>query len=245
MVAAEHEARPKVEKRGTFWHPRRPFTVLFFCLLAATLVRPLVAYHRVGHAVFGAIMVFFFLAAIRVLCHTSLERWAACLLGGTWLVARILEFFGNASSAPVGVVSRVAEIAFLGLIVTLLVAAILRKHTVTLDNILGAFAGYLLIALIFGIAFSLVELTLPGSFHVHEALQVEFDSPARRDWVLNYFSCTTLMTVGYGDITPVRPAARTLAMIEAMTGQIYLAVLVAVLVGISVSQGFLHRHDTK
>jgi hypothetical protein len=244
-VAAEHDARLTPENRGMLWRPRRPFTVLFCCLLAATLVRPLVAYHDVGHVVFASVMLVFFLAAIRVLCHTAWQRWAACVLGVTWLAARIPELLQKASGGPLEVVGRVAEIAFLGLIVTLLIAAILRKHTVTLDNILGAFAGYLLIALIWGIAYSLVELAHAGSFHVHDALQAEFQSPARRDWLLNYFSCSTLMTVGYGDITPVHPTARTLAMIEAMTGQIYLAVLVAVLVGIRVSQHFVHHHEPK
>ncbi len=244
-MAAEHEAQVKLEKPEGALHRRRPFTLLFCCLLAATLVRPLVAYHQVGHVIFAAIMLVFFLAALRVLCHKTWQRAAACLLGVIWLAARIPEVFEWAPSEHLKVVGRLAEMAFLGLIVTLLIAAILRKHTVTLDNILGAFAGYLLIALIWGIAYSLVELAEPGSFHVHEALQSEFQSPARRDWVLNYFSCTTLMTVGYGDITPVHPMARTLAMIEAMMGQIYLAVLVAVLVGIRVSQHFMHHHEAK
>lgn len=162
------------------WRPRRPFTVLFCCLLAATLVRPLVAYHDVGHVVFASVMLVFFLAAIRVLCHTAWQRWAACVLGLAWIAARIPELLQKASDGPLQVVGRLAEIAFLGLIVTLLIAAILRKHTVTLDNILGAFAGYLLIALIWGIAYSLVELAHAGSFHVHDALQAEFQSPAQR-----------------------------------------------------------------
>jgi hypothetical protein len=227
------------------WRPQRPFTVLFCCLLAATLVRPLVAYQHVGHVVFATVMLAFFLAAIRALCHRPWQRWTACLLGATWLGMRLPELLEKAPGGPLEVVGRVAEIAFLGLIVTLLIAAILRKRTVTLDSILGAFAGYLLIALIWGIAYSLVELTHPGSFHVQDALQAEFESATRRDWLLNYFSCSTLMTVGYGDITPVHPIARTLAMIEAMTGQIYLAVLVAVLVGVRVSQHFVHHHEPK
>jgi hypothetical protein len=233
------------ENRGQRLHHRRPFTALFVCLLAAIIARPLVAYHDLGHAIFAALMVVFFVAAIRVLCHTTWRRWGACLVGITWLAARIPQVLGQPSYLPLQVVGSVAEMGFLGLIVTLLIAAILHKHTVTLDNIFGAFAGYMLIALIWGTAYSLVELAHPGSFHVHDALKAEFQSPTRRDWLLNYFSCSTLMTVGFGDITPVQPAARTLAMIEAMTGQLYLAVLVAVLVGIRVSQGFMHRHDTK
>jgi len=225
--------------------PGRPFTTLFVCLLAATLVRPLLAYNQVGHVIFATAMIMFFVAAIGVLCRSRRERWAAVVLGLLSLGARIPELFLVNVSARVDVVGRVAEIAFLSLIVTILVAAILRKHTVTLDNILGAFAGYLLIALIFGIAYSLIEQNQPGSFRVHDALQSEFASAAERDWVLNYFSCCTLMTVGYGDVTPVHAAARTLAVLEAMTGQLYLAVLVAVLVGIRVAQGFMREPDAE
>jgi hypothetical protein len=221
--------------------PRRPFTAIFACLLTAVILRPLLANSQIGHVAFAAVMVLFFVAAIRILCRNWADRAAALVLGLTWFATRLPELFLRTPSMPIQVVGHVAEIAFLSLIVTLLVAAILHKHTVTLDNILGAFAGYLLIALIWGIAYSLIEMASPGSFRVHDALESEFKSPARRDWVLNYFSCCTLMTVGYGDVTPVHAAARTLAVLEAMTGQLYLAVLVAVLVGIRVSQGFI-RH---
>jgi len=50
------------------------------------------------------------------------------------------------------------------------------------------------------------------------------------------FSFITLATVGYGDVTPATPLARTLAWTEAVTGQLYLAILVAGLVGFKVTQ---------
>jgi hypothetical protein len=225
--------------------PGRPFTTLFVCLLVAIVVRPLLAYNQVGHVMFATAMLVFFVAAIGVLCRNRRERWAALACGLVWLGARLPGLFLGHPSLRIEVLGRVAEILFLSLIVTLLIAAVLRKPTVTLDNILGAFAGYLLIALIWGIAYSLVEMREPGSFRVNDALQTEWASTAERDWLLNYFSCCTLMTVGYGDVTPVHAAARTLAVLEAMTGQLYLAVLVAVLVGIRVAQGFLREPDTE
>ncbi len=223
--------------------PGRPFTALFLCLLAAVIARPLMAYNRVGHVVFAALMLLFFVAAIRVLGRSRWQRWAALVLGITWLGIRLPESFPGHPDPWIEAAGRLAEIAFLSLIVTLLLTAILRKGTVTLDNILGAFAGYLLIALIWGIGYSLVELFAPGAFHVQDRLQADFASETNRDWVLNYFSCCTLMTVGYGDVTPVHPAARTLAVLEAMTGQLYLAVLVAVLVGMRVAQNFMQERD--
>jgi DNA-binding transcriptional LysR family regulator len=54
--------------------------------------------------------------------------------------------------------------------------------------------------------------------------------------VLTYFSFVTLATVGYGDISPVSPATRTLACMEAITGQFYLAVIVAGLVSVLVAK---------
>ena len=52
-----------------------------------------------------------------------------------------------------------------------------------------------------------------------------------------YFSFITLSTVGYGDITPMSHVARTLAMTEAMTGTLYIAVLISRLVALYTSQG--------
>jgi hypothetical protein len=228
---------------GMLARPGRPFTTLFVCLLVAIVVRPLLANTPAGRVIFVTAMIAFFIVALSILCRSRRQRWLAVAVGLVWLGARIPEQFLRDPSVQSEVIGRVAEIAFLSLIVTLLVAAVLRKQTVTLDNILGAFTGYLLLAVIWGIAYSLIELHDPGSFHINEGLASEWRSITQRDWVLNYFSCCTLMTVGYGDVTPVHPAARTLAVLEAMTGQLYLAVLVAVLVGVRVAQGFIREPD--
>jgi hypothetical protein len=56
-----------------------------------------------------------------------------------------------------------------------------------------------------------------------------------------YFSFATLTTLGYGDIVPVSAIARTLATLEAITGQLYLAVLVARLVGLHIAESLEHK----
>jgi len=65
---------------------------------------------------------------------------------------------------------------------------------------------------------------------------------ARNDYIdrllqLRYFSFTTLTTVGYGDIVPRSPAARTMAVLEAVMGQFYLVALVGRLVGLHIVHG--------
>ena len=103
----------------------------------------------------------------------------------------------------------------------------------TAHRIQGAVAGYLLLSVIFAIAYSLVETIQPGSFQMSYCSRI---SACGR--VMNrafyYFSVVTLTTTGYGDITAVNPFARTLVMMEALIGQLYTAILIARLVSLHV-----------
>ena len=93
----------------------------------------------------------------------------------------------------------------------------------TLHRVQGAVAAYLLLGLVWGYAYQLVAALAPGAFANAVA------TPGQ-DHNLIYFSFVTLTTVGYGDVTPVHPAARSLALMEALTGQLYPAILLARLV---------------
>jgi Ion channel len=119
------------------------------------------------------------------------------------------------------------------LLSTLLIVVILLKQVfaagpVTSSRIQGAVAVYLSFGIAWAHAFHITSVLNPDSFSTttHELSNVA-------DWV--YFSFITLTTVGYGDIVPVKPIARSLATSEAFTGQLYLAVLLAHLVSMRVS----------
>jgi hypothetical protein len=104
------------------------------------------------------------------------------------------------------------------------------------DAILGAVCGYLLLGIIWSLVYSALETASPGSFGASPSADVDV-VPMRLDrGTLSYYSFITLATVGYGDVTPATPLARTLAWMEAITGQFYLAVLVAGLVGFKITQ---------
>ena len=82
-----------------------------------------------------------------------------------------------------------------------------------------------------------MELGWPGSLDLGSFAQEYADGSVRSHGAYSaYFSFVTLSTLGYGDITPVSPAARMLATSEAVIGQMYIAVLIARLVGIHISQ---------
>lgn len=104
------------------------------------------------------------------------------------------------------------------------------------DAIFGTVCGYLLLGIIWGLMYSAVETASPGSFAMPSSGSVEGVPVPLDRGALSYFSFVTLATVGYGDVTPTTPLTRTLAWMEAITGQFYLAILVAGLVGFKVTQ---------
>ncbi len=126
-------------------------------------------------------------------------------------------------------VTLAAAIVFVAFVIVHLLAYILRAAWVNAQVLCAAIAGYLLMALLWALAYTLVARLVPNSF----AFTAQAD-PHRSmaGFEAVYFSFVTLSTVGYGDIIPVSNAARTLAMVEATTGVFYVAVLIAHLVSL-------------
>jgi Ion channel len=106
---------------------------------------------------------------------------------------------------------------------------VFRPGAITLHRVLGAIAAYLLIGLMWSYGYFLADMLIPGSIHPTMTTQ-EIVSPMAR---YVYFSFTTLTTLGYGDIVPLHPIARTLAVCEALIGQLYPAVFIAGLLGVA------------
>ncbi len=103
---------------------------------------------------------------------------------------------------------------------------VLVVQHVDVETILGALCVYLLVALVFSHVFALIYHLNPDAFRF--AAERDGEAP----WL--YYSMVTLTTLGYGDIAPMSAAARMLSVLEAAMGQLYLAVLVARVVGLHV-----------
>ncbi len=144
----------------------------------------------------------------------------------------VLELSGLVTLRPFVFGVTTVFLAFLTLVVLI---TVFRDEAVTADTIVGAVCAYFLIGTTWGVAYALLVTLSPGAFSVSPSLQraVEWSVPsASLQPLLQYYSFTTLATIGYGDITPLTPEARTISVIEGMTGQLYLAVLIARLVGL-------------
>jgi voltage-gated potassium channel Kch len=116
--------------------------------------------------------------------------------------------------------------AFLLYTILIILGFIFRESEVTIDIIFAAIVVYLLMGVMWGFFYSGFEVLSPGS------VSSTHSSPGTYAFEFVYFSFVTLTTLGYGDVTPLSAAAKSFAILEAIIGQMYIAVLIARLVGI-------------
>lgn len=120
-------------------------------------------------------------------------------------------------------------LVFVGFVIANILRFILRASRVDAEVVCAGISIYLLIGLLWSLAYKLLGIVSPGAFLITSADHAEqtmtsFDS--------FYFSFSTISSVGYGDITPVTKVARMLAVMEAVTGILYVAVLISRLVSL-------------
>jgi hypothetical protein len=118
-----------------------------------------------------------------------------------------------------------------GFLLAVLIVQVFGAGPVTFHRIRGAIVVYLLLGGVWSFIYYITALTIPGSFHWLDGLPP--GNPATLQRTLTYFSYTTLTTTGFGDITPIHPLTRTLAMFEALAGQLYLVITLARLVSLA------------
>jgi hypothetical protein len=129
-------------------------------------------------------------------------------------------------------------ILFFFYVVTVFLAFLFKEDEVTADVIMAAVCGYVFIGLMWAFAFAVLENLQPGSFRLVEGGREDIRN-------FTYYSFVTQTTLGYGDITPLTAPARSLSLLEAIIGQLYLAVLIARLVGIQISQSSRQESSQK
>lgn len=152
----------------------------------------------------------------------GIYRWSHIIAAfiGTSIVLQLLQFEVNLFR----LISFLLSFAYFSLIAFLLLKQIVTTINITTQTIIGAFSGYILLGILGYFLFALIEIISPGSFSIGELTWEENKH-------LFYFSFITLTTIGYGDISPVSPLAQRTAVLLGLTGQFYLTVVIAFLVG--------------
>lgn len=211
------ESSSRFESAGLPSHPVRVaqllvVTVAYIALLPAAEIWPLLV--RIAEVAM--------IAAAVVVCGTG--RRQALIAVAVGLPAAVLVWVG-----PLGGLDLTRGTGFvlksvlLIYVLVLMLTRIFRTRVVTLETVGLAICSYLMTAVVWSTAYVAVELIWPGSFSCF----AQGVRPAGWEGELVYFSFITMATVGYGDITPVAPVARSLAMLQAVTGTMFLAVVIA------------------
>lgn len=135
----------------------------------------------------------------------------------------VLSLFQKDSDA-LTYLSFILVTAFFVVITIALVTHVAGSEKVSGATLLCAVNSYLLIGLTLSMLFIILDLVAPGSFG-------QIDTEGNRTSVFIYYGFVTLTTLGYGDISPVTPLARSIATFTALFGQLYLVIIMAFLIG--------------
>ena len=174
-----------------------------------------------------------FLAAIYVVASTR----SHFIIGMVLMLPTLILIWGIkiVHIERLEMVTLAGSAIFFSYICTLILVDIFRTRMVTVNIIAAGISVYLFFGNICGFLYAIIGHVDPNAFRIPEATAAYLGEDILGLSSAMYFSFVTLTTLGYGDITPINNAARSLAFLEAAMGQIYLTVLIASLVGVHIS----------
>jgi hypothetical protein len=195
--------------------------------VAGVLLYPFMEGRQVGRAlfsVFGILILGLVLLAVR---RTSALTWVGVLLGVPATVLLLIQAVtGSDTLLPY---SSALEAVLYFYAAGALIVYMLADHEITRDELYAVGATFTLVAWAFAYTYTVCQAIEPGSF------AAATDPGGQRTWMeLLFLSFTNLTSTGLSDITPVKPFARGLVMLEQLGGLAYVAMLVSRLVGLTV-----------
>lgn len=225
-------------------------SALLAAIIAAFATRPVIGNNRLTLIIFSLMILALLVLGLYNIQVDELvgeerklvaERRRRNIIG--WILAaaataeRLAMFFS--SNHQLGIIGSVSWLLFVAFITWNELRAVLRQREVTSETISMSVSVYLLLGLTWGFLYSLIYMLEPHAFSFAATDVLTTGLPIGKQEpvfpVLIYFSLVTLTTIGYGDISPLTMKARYAAVAEGITGQFYLAILVARLVGMQMS----------
>jgi len=217
-----------------FHHSPHRFLYLLISLVGFITLVPLLEGLGQRGLIFNIFYSTILLSAAYAVSESPGYFFLALVLAGPALVLGWINNFLGIPWLEFG--AHVLTVFFLMLVAMLIISHVLKTEKVTPEKIFGALSVYLLLGVIWAFLYLVVDFLAPGSFRYGQ-------DRALTDAEMVYYSFVTLTTLGYGDIVPVAPSVRALATLEAITGQLYLTVLVARLVGLQITHSSQRRSE--
>ncbi len=195
---------------------------LFLIALGAFLFLPSLLGQADSDLLYDILFVLFIISSLFLISADSKKvRMFTLAIGIIGITAELFHYFIRPLSDSFQVIFMLIIFIYFIALFSELIGQIFRAELITLNVVLGAFSGYIMIGIIGFFVFRIIFLLEPASFAISES--------ASRD--LLYFSFITLTTIGYGDISPVTEASRNFAIILGLVGQFYNTVIIAIIIG--------------
>jgi hypothetical protein len=215
--------------------PNNRFRILLAFLILMLLVSPFFEEQRFAIGMIRVLMSLALVAAVYGISQRRRDLVIGGIVAAPSVIGRWLP--GYNTSLPVFVAVTAATTLFLAFVAYLIISEVARQRTVTFDTIFGAGCGYLLIGAICALLYSLINVVANPGFIFTDVPKLPPTpnlTQESRLIALFYFSFITLTSTGFGDILPLVPVAKGLAVCEAVIGQFYVAILVARLVSLEI-----------
>ncbi len=203
------------------------FSYLLLALLLTILIDPLVEESPFLSIVFDICTSLIFIFGCFAVSSRKIIPWVAVALSIPMLLSIWAGYLG-ADFSILLVSGKISGMLYCVLVAWVFLGFVFSAKDVNWQVIAVAMIVYLILGLMWGFAYSLIEILQPASFRLPGDL---IDSGSG----FMYYSFITLTTVGYGDITPVTGVARSFTLLEGIIGQFYMTVLVARLVSMHVA----------
>lgn len=214
------------------WVKANPSAVLLVAQLLGIVLYAFIDDAGVGSvgrlmvSLFGMIVVALALAVLR---ESPIYTWLGVLIG---IPAVIVTFVEWSTADPAwSLASNLLHVAFYAYTLIGLLSYMFADDQVTTDELWSIGATFTVAVWLWAYAYASIQLLVPGSF----IAAVNSDAP--RTWLeLLFLSTTTMTSTGLSDVVPVTPLARSAVMIQQIAGMLYLAVVVARIVGLTINR---------
>jgi len=213
-----------------FWTEDRSLSALLVYLCINIFVMPLFALSRTGEIINALVFSMILVSGVFAANEEGIIRLLILMLAAVTIV---VHWFNLSARIDLATADIVLSMISWGALAILILFHVFKEGHVSFHRITGAVSVYILFGLICSNAYHLIFMLDPGAFvfpHQTGASTNVYGIYGR----FVYFSYETLTTLGFGDIIPINPVAKSLVMVEGLTGQLYPAIMITRLVSLEI-----------
>jgi hypothetical protein len=212
-----------------FWDDEYNLTALLVMLvLTLFVVTPLASSALIGSEIMLAFVAVLTVTGVAAVSGNRGMLIVVIILAAAGIGLDWAAHFANQKA--LWVIDDLSRLAFVLMLAVIVTVRVFRPGNITHHRVQGAICVYLLAGMAWAYSYSVLLAFDPAAIHISET----YDTASVRTGLIRYFSFVTLTTLGYGDIVPVSPIARSLAASEALFGQLYPAIMIARLISLSI-----------